>query len=159
MTIGENIKKARKRAGLTQKELGERMDISAAAVSAFEKDKTNIKYSTIERFAEALGISVFDLSDNVDTMFYNRLSETRLWFEVAERLFKLIFLDDAEKVECIRTMDYEDSDSDEPYVVEVIQVNVDGELRYSIQVDEFTNAMEDFVEFFKYKVDKFSLKD
>ena len=63
MTTGENIKKARKKAGLTQKELGEKLDVGAATVSAFEKDKTNIKHSTLEKIAKALDVNVFDLYD------------------------------------------------------------------------------------------------
>ena len=37
MDIGENIRQARKNAGLTQKELGEKLGISAAAVGQFKK--------------------------------------------------------------------------------------------------------------------------
>lgn len=68
MTIGENIKKARKAAGLTQKELGERMGVKAGTVSAFEKDRTYAKLSTLEKFADALDIPVTDLLDD-DTMY------------------------------------------------------------------------------------------
>lgn len=64
MTIGENIRKARKAAGLTQKELGEKIGIKAGTVSAFEKDKTNIKPSTLEKFADALNIPVSVLLDD-----------------------------------------------------------------------------------------------
>lgn len=67
MTIGENIKKTREAAGLTQKELAERLGIKAGTISAFEKDRTNIKNSTLERLADALGCSVSHLLGWDDT--------------------------------------------------------------------------------------------
>lgn len=43
MSIGNNIRKMRKKAGLTQKELGERLGISQAAIGQFENDSSNPK--------------------------------------------------------------------------------------------------------------------
>ena len=60
-SIGENIKKARISAGLTQKELAEKLGIKAATISAFEKDRTNIKSLTVSKIANALNIDVIEL--------------------------------------------------------------------------------------------------
>ena len=49
MDIGENIRRARKNAGLTQKELGEKLGISAAAVGQFEKKNSNPHNSTVQQ--------------------------------------------------------------------------------------------------------------
>lgn len=74
MTIGENIKKARVNAGIKQSELGKMLGITAATVSAFETNKTNIKQSTIERIAAALDVDAEELcadmrSPNVKVVF------------------------------------------------------------------------------------------
>ena len=49
MTIGENIKRIRKERGLTQKELGELLDMTQSAIGQFENDKTSPKTDTIEK--------------------------------------------------------------------------------------------------------------
>ena len=49
------IKTARLKAGLTQKELGERMGTSESAISKLEKRKTTPNLQTLERIAKALG--------------------------------------------------------------------------------------------------------
>lgn len=54
MNIGENIRQARKNAGLTQKELGEKLGISAAAVGQFEKKNSNPHNSTVQKIAAVL---------------------------------------------------------------------------------------------------------
>ena len=63
MNIGENIRQARKNAGLTQKELGEKLGISAAAISQFEKKNSNPHNSTVQKIAAVLEISPLTLYD------------------------------------------------------------------------------------------------
>ena len=63
MNIGENIRQARKNAGLTQKELGKKLGISAAAVGQFEKKDANPNHHTVEKIAMVLGISPLSLYD------------------------------------------------------------------------------------------------
>ena len=63
MDIGENISRARKNAGLTQKELGEKLGISAAAVGQFEKKNSNPHNSTVQKIAAVLEISPLSLYD------------------------------------------------------------------------------------------------
>ena len=60
-TIGENIKNARKAAGLTQKEIGKLLNVTSATISAFENNKTNIKTSTAARIAAALNCDICDI--------------------------------------------------------------------------------------------------
>ena len=64
MSIGNNIRKMRKKAGLTQKELGERLGISQAAIGQFENDSSNPKTETIIKLASALNISATELFDD-----------------------------------------------------------------------------------------------
>ena len=53
--IGEAIRKARKKQGLTQEELGQRMGVQRAQVSKLENGH-GIAYSTIMRAFKALGV-------------------------------------------------------------------------------------------------------
>ena len=72
-TIGENIRKARKAAGLTQKELGRLLNVTSATISAFENNKTNIKATTAARIADALNCDICDIItiDNFNDAVYS----------------------------------------------------------------------------------------
>ncbi|RYC70856.1 helix-turn-helix domain-containing protein [Spirosoma sordidisoli] len=54
-TTGKLIREARKAAGLTQKELGEKMGVSESTVNKYEAGKQNLSIETVERIAKALG--------------------------------------------------------------------------------------------------------
>ena len=72
MSIGKNIQQARKMAGLTQKELGARLGIKQQSIAMFENDKTNIKYSTVKKIAEALNVPINQIiKDNVNNYFFS----------------------------------------------------------------------------------------
>lgn len=58
MTTGERIKEARKRAGLTQKELADKLGISYVGISQWENNQRNPKLETLQRIADALGVDV-----------------------------------------------------------------------------------------------------
>lgn len=82
MAIGQNIKNARKRKGLSQKQLGELLHVSQAAIGQFESEKSTPKLETVEKIAVALNVPVSDLlefrSNNPvpsyeDTSFLERL--------------------------------------------------------------------------------------
>ncbi len=53
--IGVMLKQARLNAGITQEELAERLCTKKTAISRIENHAEDIKLSTLERFAEALG--------------------------------------------------------------------------------------------------------
>lgn len=58
MKIATLIKEARKKAGLTQKELGALVGTSEAMISQYENGHRRPKYTTLETIAKALGIEV-----------------------------------------------------------------------------------------------------
>ena len=73
MTVGEKIKNARKSKGLTQEDLGRKLGIKQQTVAMFENDKTNIKYSTIEKIAAALNISpAYLMPESIINMIKNK---------------------------------------------------------------------------------------
>lgn len=61
MTTGQQIKAARIKAGLTQKELGAKLGVSESFIAQYETDKRNPKKETIARIADALGAHYLDL--------------------------------------------------------------------------------------------------
>ena len=58
MTVGERIKAARKNAGMTQKELADKLNISYVGVSQWENNLRNPKFETLQRIADALDTEV-----------------------------------------------------------------------------------------------------
>lgn len=63
MTIGEQIKEARKEKGLTQKQLGELCvpQIHEVQIRKYERGEVTPKMDTIKRIADGLGVSPSDL--------------------------------------------------------------------------------------------------
>jgi len=53
--IGVMLKIAREEAGLTQEELAEKLNTKKSAISRIENHAKDIKLSTLENFAQALG--------------------------------------------------------------------------------------------------------
>ncbi|WP_302659124.1 helix-turn-helix domain-containing protein [uncultured Dysosmobacter sp.] len=61
MTTGQILKAARKKAGFTQAELAAKLNIPYQSISQWERDLRQPKAETLEKIAEALGISPLDL--------------------------------------------------------------------------------------------------
>lgn len=61
MTTGERIKTARKKANLTQKELGRKLNVSGTMIAMYETNARNPKFNTLRRIAEALSCNITDL--------------------------------------------------------------------------------------------------
>jgi HTH-type transcriptional regulator / antitoxin HipB len=56
--LGQLIKQIRKRKGLTQKELSQKMGISDSAVNKYESGKENPTLHTLRKIAAALGVEL-----------------------------------------------------------------------------------------------------
>lgn len=61
MTSGQLIKAERKKAGLTQRELGQRIGVTYQTIAQWENDLRNPKYETLLKIANALDIDVMQL--------------------------------------------------------------------------------------------------
>lgn len=61
MTTGQLIKEARKRTGMTQKQLAEKLGISYVNISQLENEQRAPKYDTIQRIAAALDVEWTEL--------------------------------------------------------------------------------------------------
>ncbi len=69
MTVGERIREYRKQAGLTQKELGDRLGVSNVHIGQYERGLRNPRLPQLKKIADALDIP-FDLlvSDKVEAL-------------------------------------------------------------------------------------------
>ena len=63
MSLGKTLADLRKKAKMTQSELGERLNISAQAISKWENDLSEPDVSTIRRLAEIFNVSVSYIID------------------------------------------------------------------------------------------------
>ena len=63
MTIGQSIQQARKKAGLTQKQLAEKSGIATITLQQYERGVREPKLDTIAKIARAMGLYASDLVD------------------------------------------------------------------------------------------------
>lgn len=63
MNIGDNIRRIRRKKGLSQKQLGELLKMSPVMISQYENGKRTPKYDTLVRFSSALKCPVTALID------------------------------------------------------------------------------------------------
>lgn len=61
MTIGQRIKLARAKAGISQKELAEKLEVSASMIGQYENDIRKPKLDTQQRIADALGVDIYEV--------------------------------------------------------------------------------------------------
>ncbi|MBO5312634.1 MAG: helix-turn-helix transcriptional regulator [Clostridia bacterium] len=61
MTLGERLASLRKRNYFTQQALGQRLNISAQAISKWENDQSEPDLATLRKLAELYGISLSEL--------------------------------------------------------------------------------------------------
>lgn len=58
MTIGEAMRAAREKAGLTRNKLAKKSGIAVSCISGYERDEFEPKISRVEILADTLGISI-----------------------------------------------------------------------------------------------------
>lgn len=146
MSIGENIKKARKKVGLTQKELGKRLGIKQQTVAMYENNATNIKLSTLCRIANALDVQVSTLIDGTDMNFERMLDKQYeqdgyLWNLAVDCFFAAYALTDNE----IERFDLNEDDKS-------VYISGDDGNEYIFSLSEFDNFFLDILEYFKFKL-------
>lgn len=62
MTTGQLIQTARKRANLSQRELGAELGVSGSMIGQYENDLRHPKYETLKKIAKVLKVKVTDLA-------------------------------------------------------------------------------------------------
>ncbi len=62
-TLGEMLKTLRTQSGMTQSELGEKLSISAQAISKWERDESQPDIETLKKLAEIYNVSIAEIID------------------------------------------------------------------------------------------------
>lgn len=76
-TIGENIKAARIKKGLTQQELAAALNTTKAAVSRYELDQREPRYRLLQEIAQVLEVSCSELIGDASMELEMRRSDLR----------------------------------------------------------------------------------
>lgn len=86
-SVGEQIKKARQAAGLTQVELGEKIGFSAMGLSYLENGQRKAKIEDLKNIADALQISITYLLEPVAKIpvTYSSMTYQRSTSETSEK--------------------------------------------------------------------------
>ena len=91
MEIGQKIKAARIKKGLTQEELGNRIGVQKSAIAKYENGRVvNIKRSTLQKIAKELDLRPSEL------IFEEKISKDPVG--MAERHFEMIMDEDLQEI-------------------------------------------------------------
>lgn len=134
MSTGEKIKQARKNAGLTQKELGEKLGVSQAAIGQFESENSNPKLQTIRKIAEALSVTLSEIVDDWTTFTDEELKKDC-------SSAKLVSISD-EKNTFVKTEDFHNYMSEKVIDQNLKLLNRDGKLRLASYSEDLTKIPE-----------------
>jgi transcriptional regulator with XRE-family HTH domain len=88
-TVGNRLRDARARAGLTQKQLGDRAAVKQSYIYELERGRTNITLNTLVKMADVLGMDVRDLLPQTGPAPLSLVVLERL-LQVCERIASLI---------------------------------------------------------------------
>ncbi len=107
MTLGENIKLYRNKAKLTQKELGEKIGISQQQIAQYENGKRLPKIETINKIANALQCSVYELRGMPEDLEWSVASRIAEYEDLRQKAYDSLYNGDAELAS--RTAKHENS--------------------------------------------------
>lgn len=77
MAVGDNIRAERKKAGLTQKELGERLGISPVGIAQWENGLRTPKIETLQKISDALNVPISKLMEICDDELLKQVGQLR----------------------------------------------------------------------------------
>ncbi len=135
MNLGSNIQKYRKKAGLTQKELAEILDVAVGTIQQYELGKRQPRLETIDKIASALGVSPYEMiGEEYAYMKYPNLKE----IDIENKAF----------VKYLNSLGYLVNDISEPVIVKKADI-IDQIPEYA---KEWHNGQE-FIEMETYSVE------
>ena len=100
VAIGNSLQSARKRRGLTQKELGEKIGLTREAIAAYEAGRSRLTDTTLLDMAAVLRISIDELMGKERQAVETPI--TRRW---AKRMAIIESLPESVKKHILRTLD------------------------------------------------------
>ena len=76
MSIGEKLKEGRRKAGLSQEQLAEKLCVSRQAITKWESNRGMPDIGNIQNIAKLFGVSIDYLLDDGETILNNVIKET-----------------------------------------------------------------------------------
>jgi transcriptional regulator with XRE-family HTH domain len=100
VTIGKNLQSIRKRRGLTQKELGEKIGLTREAIAAYEAGRSQLIVTTLIDIAATLRVSMNEILG-----LERQAAETPISRRWAKRMEVIESLPESVKKHILRTLD------------------------------------------------------
>ena len=96
MALGQNILELRKKNGLSQEQLGEKVDVTRQTISNWELEETTPNPEQLKRLSKALNVSVDDLIDNdIQNVVLSKIKITEKQTKTIKKILKgflIVFL-------------------------------------------------------------------
>ena len=93
MALGQNILEARKKSGLSQEQLGEKVDVTRQTISNWELDETAPNPEQLKALSKVLNVSVDDLIDNdIQNVVLSKVKITEKQTKTIKKTVKGIFI-------------------------------------------------------------------
>ena len=89
MALGQNILEARKKCGLSQEQLGEKVNVTRQTISNWELEETSPNPEQLKLLSKTLNISVDDLIDNdLENVVLNKVKITEKQTKKIKKILK-----------------------------------------------------------------------
>ena len=93
MSLGEKILKLRKQKGLSQEELGDKINVTRQTISNWELNETSPNPTQLKLLSHELGVSIDELLDNdIKDIVVEKISNTEKLSKTVLTLLKIIFI-------------------------------------------------------------------
>lgn len=93
MTLGQNILKLRKKTGLSQEELAEKVGVTRQTISNWELEETTPNPEQLKSLSKVLNVSVDDLIDNdLQNVVLSKLKITEKQTKTIKKILKVFLI-------------------------------------------------------------------
>lgn len=93
MSLGQNILDLRKKSGLSQEQLGEKVDVTRQTISNWELEETSPNPNQLKLLSKALNVSVDDLIDNdIHNVVLSKVNITEKQTKTIKKILKGILI-------------------------------------------------------------------
>ena len=91
--LGENILKLRKKSGLSQEQLGEKVNVTRQTISNWELNETTPNQEQLKLLSKALNVSIDELLDNdIKGVIETKVNEIDINIVKNNNLLKILFV-------------------------------------------------------------------
>ena len=93
MTLGQNILEFRKKSGLSQEQLGEKVNVTRQTISNWELDETTPNPEQLKALSKSLNVSVDELiNNNLENVILSKVKVTEKQTRTIKKILKTIFI-------------------------------------------------------------------